>query len=146
MWKYYDEVLTVIFRQLFYKIPTNPKVDLSGKIFLVTGANTGVGLACATQLVSCGARVVLAVRSVSKGEVARNEIIKQHQAAMIEVKECDLASFQSVLGFVDGLSRDGLKFDGVILNAAVLCRSWVLSPEGFEMSLQVREMLEPLLY
>jgi NAD(P)-dependent dehydrogenase (short-subunit alcohol dehydrogenase family) len=92
MGKYYDGVLAFMFRQLFYKIPANPKVDLYGKTFLITGANTGVGFACATQLVGCGARVVLAVRSVSKGEAARNEIITQYPAVTIEVKECDLAS------------------------------------------------------
>lgn len=145
MGKYFDGVLAFMFRQLFYKIPANPKIDLREKTFLITGANTGVGLACATQLVSCGARVVLAVRSVAKGHSARIEIIKQHPGATIEVRECDLASFQSVLGLVDGLSKDSFSFDGVILNAAVLCRSWVRSPEGFEMSLQVRDIAHPLL-
>jgi NAD(P)-dependent dehydrogenase (short-subunit alcohol dehydrogenase family) len=135
--KYHDGVLAFLYRQLTKKIHPNPYMDLSGKEVLITGGATGIGLACTQQLVGYGARVVIAVRNVPRGEEAARKIIQKYPTGHIEVKKCDLESLESTAAFVDECVQEGRKFDTVILNAAILAVDWELSSTGHEMSIQV---------
>ncbi|WP_331772568.1 SDR family NAD(P)-dependent oxidoreductase (plasmid) [Embleya sp. NBC_00888] len=76
--------------------------DQTGRIAVVTGANSGTGLETARRLAAAGARVVMAVRTVAKGEAARAEILAQHPGANLEVRRIDLANLASVRDFADG--------------------------------------------
>ncbi|CAM5360612.1 hypothetical protein SMICM304S_01397 [Streptomyces microflavus] len=64
---------------------------LTGKLAVVTGANSGTGKEAARRLAEAGAQVVLAVRTPAKGEQARTEILAEHPGARIEVRRIDLA-------------------------------------------------------
>lgn len=66
--------------------------DLSGKVFVVTGANSGIGLTTVQQLAKQGATVVLACRRVSEGEKARAEIVAGGVKGTIEVSELEQQS------------------------------------------------------
>lgn len=134
---YYDGLLAFLFRQLFYGIPEVPPVDLSGKTVLLTGANSGVGYALMSELAMHGAEVITAVRSVAKGNAARRLVLDQIPDAHIEVRECDLASFESVMKFLNQIALDGKTFDIFILNAAVWCSGWTTSADGIELCTQV---------
>lgn len=134
---YYDGLLAFLFRQLFYTIPEVPSVELHGKSVLVTGANSGVGFCLALELASHGAKVLAAVRSVPKGEAAKQRILEQVPTAQVEVQECDLASFDSVKAFANQMKQESKTFDLVILNAGVWCSQWMASTDGFDISLQV---------
>lgn len=134
---YYDGLLAFLFRQFFYTIPDAPPVELHGKSVLLTGANSGVGFCLALELASRGAKVLAAVRSVPKGEAAKQKILEQVPTAQVEVRECDLASFDSVKAFVNQISQEFKTFDLVILNAGVWCSQWMASADGFDLSLQV---------
>lgn len=81
--------------------------DQTGKFAVVTGANSGTGKETARRLADAGARVVLAVRTLSKGERARDEIMARHPHAQLEVRRIDLADLDSVKEFADGLIADG---------------------------------------
>ncbi|PYH81197.1 putative short-chain dehydrogenase [Aspergillus uvarum CBS 121591] len=142
---YYDGLVAFLFRQLFYTIPAVAPVDLHGKAVLLTGANSGIGLSLAMILASQGAEVVTAVRSLARGEAARQEILRGVPTARIEVRECDLASFNSVKSFVGQLKDDSKSFDLVILNAGVWCSQWMASGDGFDLSLQVNVLSNALL-
>jgi FlaA1/EpsC-like NDP-sugar epimerase len=64
--------------------PTN--TDLSGQVVLVTGSNSGLGLECATQLLSFNlSRLIMAVRSMAKGESAAAKLQKLYPNAVISV-------------------------------------------------------------
>jgi hypothetical protein len=54
--------------------------------------------------------VVLAVRTVAKGDAARDEILAAHPAAQVEVRRVDLADLASVREFADGLLADGTRW------------------------------------
>jgi len=69
--------------------------DQTGRLAVVTGANSGTGREAAERLAAAGARVVLAVRTVAKGEAARDEILAAHPAAQLEVRRVDLADLAS---------------------------------------------------
>ena len=74
-----------------YQVP-----DQRGKRAIVTGANSGTGKEAARKLAGAGASVILAVRTVAKGEQAMREIRAQHPHADVEVRRVDLADLASV--------------------------------------------------
>lgn len=94
--------------------------DQSGKVAVVTGANSGTGKAAATALAAAGADVVLAVRTPSKGEQARREILARHPGARVEVRRVDLADQASVGEFAEGLIAAGRPLDLLLNNAGVM--------------------------
>jgi len=94
--------------------------DQAGKLVVVTGANSGTGKEAARRLAEAGARVVLAVRTIAKGEQAREEILAHHPGAELEVRRVDLADLASVGEFADSLKADGTPVDVLINNAGVM--------------------------
>ncbi len=69
--------------------------DQAGKFVVVTGANSGTGREAARRLAGAGAHVVMAVRTVTKGERARDEILAEQPGARLEVRRIDLADLAS---------------------------------------------------
>jgi NAD(P)-dependent dehydrogenase (short-subunit alcohol dehydrogenase family) len=100
---------------------------MTGKTVIVTGASSGIGLATARALAASGARVVLAVRSIEKGEAAAAVI-----PGITEVRRLDLASLESVRAFAAGW--DG-PVELLINNAGVGAWSLARTADGFEMVL-----------
>jgi NAD(P)-dependent dehydrogenase (short-subunit alcohol dehydrogenase family) len=99
---------------------------MTGRTVVVTGANSGIGRAAADALAAAGARVVLAVRTVEKGERAAAEMSGQ-----TEVRALDLASLDSVRAFAQGW--DGGEIDVLINNAGVMVPPLSRTAEGFEL-------------
>ncbi len=98
-----------------YEVP-----DQSGKLAVVTGANSGTGKEAARRLAGAGAHVVLAVRTPAKGDQARAEILTQHPNAQLDVRRIDLADLASVARFADELIADGTPIDLLVNNAGVM--------------------------
>jgi NAD(P)-dependent dehydrogenase (short-subunit alcohol dehydrogenase family) len=98
---------------------------LEGRTFVVTGANSGIGLAAARELGRAGARVVLAVRDVAKGEAAAASI-----DGATEVRRLDLADLESVRAFADAWEGD---LDVLVNNAGVMAVPEQHTKDGFEM-------------
>jgi NAD(P)-dependent dehydrogenase (short-subunit alcohol dehydrogenase family) len=94
--------------------------DLTGKLVVVTGANSGIGLGAATRLAGAGAEVVLAVRNPAKGEAALTEIRAAHPQATMSVEVLDLSSLDSVAAFADRLLQRDRPIDILINNAGVM--------------------------
>jgi NAD(P)-dependent dehydrogenase (short-subunit alcohol dehydrogenase family) len=102
-----------------------PRLD--GRTFVVTGANSGIGFAAARELGRAGARVVLAVRDVAKGEAAAASIPGE-----TEVRSLDLADLASVHAFADAWEGD---IDVLIDNAGVMALPERRTKDGFEMQI-----------
>lgn len=94
--------------------------DQTGKLAVVTGANSGTGKEATKRLAAAGARVVMAVRTVAKGEAARAEILAEVPGAQLEVRRVDLADLASVREFADGLIADEPHLDLLVNNAGVM--------------------------
>jgi NAD(P)-dependent dehydrogenase (short-subunit alcohol dehydrogenase family) len=98
---------------------------MAGRSVIVTGANSGIGRAAASALAGAGARVVLAVRSVDKGQAAAAAMPGQ-----TEVRQLDLASLHSVREFAAGWEGD---IDLLINNAGVMVPPLGRTADGFEL-------------
>jgi len=110
--------------------------DQSGVLAIVTGANSGTGKETVRRLAGAGARVVMAVRTVAKGEQARAEILAEHPAAQLEVRRLDLADLASVKRFATELIADGTPVDLLVNNAGVMAPpSRMTTADGFELQL-----------
>ncbi|MEJ2871424.1 oxidoreductase [Actinomycetospora sp. OC33-EN08] len=104
--------------------------DQTGRTFVVTGANSGLGLAAAEQLVAHGAHVVLAVRNTDKGQQAAARIGGQGGPGTTAVEELDLADLASVRKFAARL--DG-PVDVLVNNAGLMAIPFQRTADGFEM-------------
>jgi NAD(P)-dependent dehydrogenase (short-subunit alcohol dehydrogenase family) len=94
--------------------------DLSGKLAVVTGANSGLGLGLATRLSAAGADVIMAIRNRSKGEAAIGQIRAEVPDAKLTIKNLDLSSLASVAALGDELNGEGRPIDILINNAGVM--------------------------
>ena len=108
--------------------------DQTGRLAVVTGANSGTGKEAAKRLAAAGARVVMAVRTVAKGEAARAEILAEHPDAQLEVRRIDLADLASVREFADALTADEPHLDLLVNNAGVMMPpTRMTTKDGFEL-------------
>ncbi|MFL6127722.1 MAG: SDR family oxidoreductase [Mycobacteriales bacterium] len=111
-----------------------PVPDQTGRLAVVTGANSGLGKEAATRLAGAGARVLLAVRTPAKGEQARDEILAAHPGAQLEVRRVDLADLGSVRDFADSVLADGAPVDMLLNNAGVMAPpTRMTTADGFEL-------------
>jgi retinol dehydrogenase 12 len=113
--------------------------DLSGRTFLVTGGNTGVGLATACALAGRGGRVYLACRSRQKGEAAAAEIRAAHGADSARFLHLDLADLASVRRCAQEYLALGSPLHVLINNAGVAGRPG-LTADGFELMFGVNHL------
>jgi NAD(P)-dependent dehydrogenase (short-subunit alcohol dehydrogenase family) len=107
-------------------------VDLSGRVALVTGANSGMGKETARELARMGADVILACRSRQRGELARREIVDSTAASAVTVMDVDLSSLASVRAFAATLQERFATLDVLVNNAAASLPAREVTPEGFE--------------
>lgn len=115
-------------------VPTPEKVK--GGTYIVSGGNTGLGFECTKHLVELGAdRVIIAVRSLQKGNDAVKIIHEATGRQVCEVWELDLASFDSVEKFANKIQTLD-RIDALIENAGVAMAEFTLS-EGVETSVMV---------
>ena len=94
--------------------------DLSGRLAVVTGANSGLGFGLAKRLAAAGADVVMAIRSRAKGETAIAQIRSVVPTAKLTVRNLDLSSLTSVAALGDELAAEGRPIDILINNAGVM--------------------------
>ena len=94
--------------------------DLSGRLAVVTGSNSGLGLGLATRLAAAGADVIMAIRNRAKGEAAVEQIRATVPNAKLTIKQLDLSSLASVKALGEELSAEGRPIDLLINNAGVM--------------------------
>lgn len=94
--------------------------DLSGKLAVVTGSNSGLGLGLTTRLAAAGADVIMAIRNRTKGQAAVEQIRATVPDAKLTIKQLDLASLASVKALGDELNAEGRPLDILINNAGIM--------------------------
>ena len=123
--------------------PADPEPDaLVGRVALVTGASSGLGIATAEAFAALGAEVVMVVRDTDKGERVRQEIVGRHPLARIDVRRCDVSDLDDVRRFVAELDREHV--DVLVHNAGAMPPSRTESAQGHEMTMALH-VLGPVL-
>ncbi len=133
--------ITTFLCSQFLGTPAYPVASFSGQTVVVTGSNVGLGLEAARHFYRLGAaKLILAVRTVSKGQTAKEDIARsipsRADADSIEVWPLDQASTQSTLAFAERVSTELPRVDAVVLNAGINHKTFELS-EGYEQTTQV---------
>lgn len=113
--------------------------DLSGKVAVITGANTGIGFETARSLAFFGCRVLLVCRSQAKAEEAIERIRKERNAAgeRCTFIPLDLASMKSVKQAANLIKKEVNHIDMLILNAAVFALPYTQTEDHLETTFQV---------
>ena len=107
--------------------------DQSGRVALVTGANSGIGYETARQLAARHAHVVMACRSLDKAEAAKARILNEVPDASVRVMPLDLSSLASVHAFAEAFLAEHDRLDLLINNAGVMVPPFSKTEEGFEL-------------
>ena len=107
--------------------------DQSGRVAIVTGANSGIGYEAAAVLADKGAHVVLAVRNLDKGNDAAERITSKSPNAVVTVQELDLTSLDNIRKAADELRANFPRIDLLINNAGVMYTEKASTKDGFEL-------------
>lgn len=94
--------------------------DLTGRLVVITGANSGLGLGLTERLAAAGAEVVMAVRNREKGEAAAEQVRGRNPEANLRLLDCDLADLGSVRAAAQTLVDEGRAVDILINNAGIM--------------------------
>lgn len=123
-----------------------PGTSFAGKIAVVTGSNTGIGLACAKVMLEYHlSHLIMAVRSIEKGEAAAAPLRTAHPKAKIEVWQLDMLSYDSVQAFAERCNALP-RLNIAILNAGLHSEAkYTTSPStGHELAFQVNYLSSTL--
>ena len=114
--------------------------SMSGRVCIVTGANSGIGAATAEGLARAGATVVMACRDRARSEPVRRAMIARTGNSNIVLFDLDLANLAAVRKFVERFTATYKRLDVLVNNAAVMPAKRGLSADGFEMQFAVNHL------
>jgi len=107
---------------------------------IVTGANSGMGLATTIELARQGYRVIMACRSEKRGQDALQEAVRQSGSSAIELMLCDLGSLESIRQFARTFRERHDRLDVLVNNAGVVMVKRKETSDGFEQSIGINHL------
>lgn len=107
--------------------------DQSGRVAIVTGANTGIGYETARALARKGAWVILACRDLQKASAAAERIQAEHPSGSVQAQQLDLSDLDSVARFAERFVGEHDRLDLLINNAGVMVPPASRTKQGFEL-------------
>lgn len=107
--------------------------SLAGRTFIVTGANSGLGLVTTRELLRHGAYVVMTSRNDAKGQEAAETLRAEIPDARVDVRHLDTSDMDSVREFANKIIADQLAIDVLINNAGIMMTPRSLTSQGFEL-------------
>jgi NAD(P)-dependent dehydrogenase (short-subunit alcohol dehydrogenase family) len=110
-------------------------IDLKGKVAIVTGAASGIGVETTAALAAAGALVLMPVRDTAKGAAAARYIATRHPKAALEVTAMDLGDLDSVANFAERFNERYGRCDILINNAGVMATPFEHTAQGHELQL-----------
>jgi NAD(P)-dependent dehydrogenase (short-subunit alcohol dehydrogenase family) len=113
---------------------------MRGKHVLITGANSGMGLAATVEMARRGATVIMACRSRQRGEEALAEAKRRSGSDRIHLMLCDLGSFASIRTFAEAFKAAYPVLDVLMNNAGVITVRRELTADGYERDLGVNHL------
>lgn len=129
------------------ELPTKERYpNVQGKCAIITGSNTGLGFESARQLLALGLpHLIMAVRSLEKGNEAAKVLHDANPAAKIDVWKLDMESYDSIQAFADRCHKELARLDIAILNAGLSPLSFSTCSTGHEKTMQVNHFGTALL-
>jgi NAD(P)-dependent dehydrogenase (short-subunit alcohol dehydrogenase family) len=124
--------------QVLDKLPESASV--ANKVFIVTGAHSGLGEETARALSAYGAKVIVATRSESSAQAAIDRIKKAHPKANLQWLNLDLSDLDKVQEFATEFHKTGLPLHGLICNAGIMAHPYSKTKQGFESQFGVNHM------
>ena len=109
--------------------------DLTGRVALVTGANSGIGYETAGALAEHGAHVILACRDAERARRARDKLESELERSSLELLTLDLSNLESVRRAAGTVLADHARLDLLINNAGVMGTPHRLTADGFELQM-----------
>ncbi|MHA2099948.1 MAG: oxidoreductase [Candidatus Kariarchaeaceae archaeon] len=114
--------------------------DISGKIAIVTGANSGIGYHTVKELANKGATVVMACRDLKKGADAIKKIVTEFPDSNIRLMHLDLSSIDNIKKFSDKFKQDNQNLDLLINNAGLMFAPYDKTENGFELHFGINHL------
>lgn len=109
--------------------------NLTGKVIIVTGGNSGLGYESVKAFVAKGAKVIMASRSLDKAAKAKDEVLKIYPEADIEIGELNLSDLSSVRRFASWFISKYNRLDILLNNAGIMMTPYSKTKDGFESQL-----------
>lgn len=109
--------------------------DLTGKVILITGANSGIGFEAAKEFARKGATTILACRNMDKATAALEAIKQEMPDALADIMALDLASLASVRRFAAAFQANYERLDVLVNNAGIMMVPYGRTEDGFERQL-----------
>ncbi len=119
-------------KEMSEKWTTRNIPELTGKIIIVTGANSGIGFEAAKEFARKGAKTILASRNLDKAEKASAKIQKEIPDATVEIMQLDLANLNSVNNFATEFKKKYDRLDVLVNNAGIMMVAFQKTVDGFE--------------
>lgn len=114
---------------------SNDMPSLEGQVWVVTGANSGLGLESSRALALKGATVVMGCRDPQRAQSGADDVKKSAPNAKLELESLDLASLKSIEDFCARMATAHPVIDGLINNAGVMATPRKTTADGFELQL-----------
>lgn len=114
--------------------------DQTGRIVIVTGANSGLGYETTRALAQKNATVIMACRNLTKGEKALKDVMAHAPNADVKLMQLDLGSLDSVKQFAENFRAEYTQLDLLINNAGIMAIPRSETKDGFEMQFGVNHL------
>ncbi len=114
--------------------------DLTGRVALVTGANSGIGYEATRVLADHGAHVIMACRNHEKAARARDKLESQRSRSSLELLDLDLSDMTSVRKAAERVLDQHARLDILVNNAGVMGAPYVQTTDGFELQMATNHL------
>lgn len=107
-------------------------VDLTGRVVVVTGSNSGLGKQVATYAAAKGARVYMLCRTKTKADAARDEIVQSTGNDQVHVVQVDVSELSQIRQAAQTIQSKEAKIHALVCNAGVLVKEKIMTTDGYE--------------
>lgn len=122
------------------QIKSIEEMSAINQYILITGANSGIGFEATQFLASKGAHVLMAVRSLERGNTAKKAILEKYKEAKISIYHLDLEDLSSVEKLANLLKQENIMIDVLINNAGIMMPKEGKTKDGFERQIGINHL------
>ncbi|XP_043927612.1 dehydrogenase/reductase SDR family member 12 isoform X2 [Protopterus annectens] len=113
-------------------IPSDLEVNVTGRSFMITGANSGIGKAVATAIAKRGGIVHMVCRNKDRAEEAKEEIVKESSNENVFVHILDMSNPRRIWQFAQKFSQENKSLNVLVNNAGCMVNQRELTEDGLE--------------